>query len=89
MVEMCHIAGNRDQLITLLLQLAERTFNILLIHLQDDNTDLGDLSLLCEKLHPTLEKLEQLREDKIGQALKLFQRSVSTLKEVSIRNLAP
>jgi len=35
MVEMCHIAGNRDQLITLLLQLAERAFNILLIHLQD------------------------------------------------------
>lgn len=36
MVAMCHIAGNRDQLIALLLQLAERTFNILLIHLQDE-----------------------------------------------------
>ncbi|ONK81042.1 uncharacterized protein A4U43_C01F24610 [Asparagus officinalis] len=89
MVEMCRIVGSRDQLITLLLRLAERCFNILLIHLQDENTDSNDLSLLCGKLHPTLERLEQLREEKIGQALKLFQRSVSTLKEISVRNLAP
>jgi len=35
MVEMCQIVGNRDQLITLLLQLAEHVLNIILIHLQD------------------------------------------------------
>ncbi|XP_058074466.1 nuclear pore complex protein NUP205 [Magnolia sinica] len=35
MVEMCQVAGNRDQLITLLLQLAEHVLNILLIHFQD------------------------------------------------------
>lgn len=35
MVEMCQITGNRDQLITLLLRLAERVLNILLVHFQD------------------------------------------------------
>ncbi|KAL0915304.1 hypothetical protein M5K25_015711 [Dendrobium thyrsiflorum] len=88
MVEMCRMAGKRDQLIILLLQLAECLFNILLIHLQDRNTDLGDLSFLCEKLHPNLQKLEQLREDKIGHNLKLFHRTITTLKELSVRNLA-
>lgn len=88
MVEMCHMAENRDQLIILLLQLAECLFNILLIHFQYGDTNLGDLSFLCEKLHPNLEKLELLREDKIGHNLKLFYRTISTLKEISIRNLA-
>ncbi|XAR66900.1 hypothetical protein NMG60_11013275 [Bertholletia excelsa] len=37
MVEMCQIAGNRDQLITLLLLLAENVLNIVLIHFQDDS----------------------------------------------------
>ncbi|THU61042.1 hypothetical protein C4D60_Mb07t19100 [Musa balbisiana] len=36
MIEMCRMAGNRDQLITLLLQLAELVLNILLFHLQDE-----------------------------------------------------
>lgn len=35
MVEMCRVAGNRDQLTTLLLQLAEQVLNILLIHFQE------------------------------------------------------
>uniref|UniRef100_A0A5B7BQC9 Nuclear pore complex protein NUP205 n=1 Tax=Davidia involucrata TaxID=16924 RepID=A0A5B7BQC9_DAVIN len=35
MVEMCRIAGNRDQLITLLLLLSENVLNIILIHFQD------------------------------------------------------
>ncbi|KAF5945828.1 hypothetical protein HYC85_016056 [Camellia sinensis] len=35
MVEMCHIAGNRDRLITLLLLLAENVLNIIFIHFQD------------------------------------------------------
>ncbi|KAJ6832491.1 nuclear pore complex protein NUP205 isoform X2 [Iris pallida] len=88
MVEMCCMAGNRDQLINLLLRLAERVISILLIHFQDEKSDPNDLASLCEKLHPTLERFEQLREDKFGKVLKMFQRSVSTLKEFSIRNLA-
>ncbi|KAG0484588.1 hypothetical protein HPP92_008667 [Vanilla planifolia] len=88
MVEMCRIIGIRDQLVIVLLQLAECLFNILLIHLQDSNFDSGDISLLCEKLHPTLEKLEHLREDRLGHDLKLFHRTINMLKELSIRNLA-
>lgn len=37
MVEMCRIAGNKDQLITLLLPLAEQVLNVLLIHFQDSS----------------------------------------------------
>lgn len=37
MVEMCHIAGNRDRLITLLLLLAENVLNIIFIHFQDSS----------------------------------------------------
>ena len=35
MVEMCQVAGNRDQLISLLLPLAEQMLNVFLIHFQD------------------------------------------------------
>ncbi|XP_057969128.1 nuclear pore complex protein NUP205 isoform X2 [Malania oleifera] len=35
MVEMCQVAGNRDQLITLLLPLAEHVLNVIFIHFQD------------------------------------------------------
>ncbi|XP_059635097.1 nuclear pore complex protein NUP205 [Cornus florida] len=105
MVEMCHIAGNRDQLITLLLLLAENVLNIILIHFQD-GFELGDssealkmitygtkpdsgeeLPLLCEKLIPTLERLELLSEDKTGHSLKVFCRLVSSLKEMAIQKL--
>uniref|UniRef100_A0A1D1ZKM6 Nuclear pore complex protein Nup205 n=3 Tax=Anthurium amnicola TaxID=1678845 RepID=A0A1D1ZKM6_9ARAE len=89
LVEMCHIAGERDQLIALLLQIAEHAINILLIHFQEGKADSEDtLSPLCGKLFPTLERLEQLKEDKTGRSLKVFQRSVSTIKEMSIRKLA-
>ncbi|KAL5547863.1 hypothetical protein UlMin_003094 [Ulmus minor] len=37
MVEMCQIVGNRDQLITLLLPIAEQVLNIFLIHFQDSS----------------------------------------------------
>ncbi|KAJ0031919.1 hypothetical protein Pint_13023 [Pistacia integerrima] len=37
MVEMCQVAGNRDQLITLLLPLVEHVLNIILIHFQDSS----------------------------------------------------
>ncbi|KAK8962834.1 hypothetical protein KSP40_PGU009570 [Platanthera guangdongensis] len=88
MVEMCHMAGNRDRLIIILLQLAECLFNIFLIHFQDDDSkNLRDLPILCEKLLPILERLELLSEDKIGHNLKLLHRMISTLKEISIRNL--
>ncbi|KAF2282365.1 hypothetical protein GH714_043827 [Hevea brasiliensis] len=37
MVEMCHVAGNRDQLITILLPLVEQLLNVILIHFQDSS----------------------------------------------------
>lgn len=97
MLEMCHMAGNRDRLISLLLQLAERVLNIFLIHFQDrysvehlhgSKTDSQDFSLLCGNLHAILERAEQLREEKIGRGLKLLHRPVSTLKDMSIRKMA-
>ncbi|KAA8535090.1 hypothetical protein F0562_030093 [Nyssa sinensis] len=106
MVEMCQIAGNRDQLITLLLLLSENVLNIILIHFQDGSylcdsseaiktithgtkPDSGeDLPSLCEKLLPTLERLELLSEDKTGHNLKVFHRLVSSLKEMTIQKLS-
>lgn len=35
MVQMCQIVGYRDQLVTLLLLLAENVLNIILVHFQD------------------------------------------------------
>lgn len=35
MVEMCQIVGDRDQLVTLLLVLAEHMLNVMLTHFQD------------------------------------------------------
>ena len=35
MVEMCHVVGNRDQLITILLPLVEHVLNVFLSHFQD------------------------------------------------------
>lgn len=106
MVEMCQVVGNSDQLIALLLPLAERVLNVILIHFQDssfksdasetrktitysDKSDSGeDISLLCGRLIPTLERLELLSEDKIGYNLKVFRRLVASLKELTIQKLA-
>lgn len=106
MVEMCQIVGDRDQLVTLLLLLAEHVLNVILTHFQDVNFMAGtdgtaklithtvdveakqDLSSLCGKLLPILERLELLNEDKIGQSLKVFGRLVTSLKELTIRKLA-
>ncbi|OVA00429.1 Nucleoporin Nup186/Nup192/Nup205 [Macleaya cordata] len=105
MVEMCQVAGNRDQLITLLLPLAEHVLNIVLVHFRDlppvpesnGTTKLitygkpepgQDISLLCGKLLPVLERLELLSEDKTGHNLKVFRRLLSSLKEMTIQRLA-
>lgn len=106
MVAMCQIAGNRDQLINLLLVLAENVANIILVHFQDGSylpdpvaamktitystkPDSGeDTPLLCEKLIPTLERLESLSEDKTGHNLKVFRRLVYSLKEIAIQTLS-
>ncbi|XVF34671.1 hypothetical protein REPUB_Repub18cG0078900 [Reevesia pubescens] len=106
MVEMCQAAGNRDQLISLLLPLAEHMLNVILIHYQDSsgvfNTNGSmktitygakpdseqDISLLCEKLIPLLERLELLSEDKVGHNLKVFRRLVTSLKEMAIQKLS-
>lgn len=45
MVEMCQVAGNRDQLITLLLPLVEHVLNIILIHFQDRYVSIHIFSL--------------------------------------------
>ncbi|KAK2645958.1 hypothetical protein Ddye_021153 [Dipteronia dyeriana] len=106
MVEMCQVAGNRDQLITLLLPLLEHILNVILIHFQDSSiicntgeptrtiaygakSDTGqDISLLCGKLIPTLERLELLSEDKVGHNLKVFRRLVTSLEEITMQKLA-
>jgi hypothetical protein len=36
MIDLCCMAGNRDQLITLLLQVAECAITILLVHFHDE-----------------------------------------------------
>ncbi|KAM0844864.1 hypothetical protein ACQ4PT_056786 [Festuca glaucescens] len=47
-----------------------------------------DLSSFSDELLPILERLENLKEDKVGCNLKLFHRSVSTLKETTVRSMA-
>ena len=49
MVEMCQIVGDRDQLVTLLLLLAEHVLNVILTHFQDtyDNSLLPFLIVMC------------------------------------------
>ncbi|XP_042454349.1 nuclear pore complex protein NUP205-like isoform X2 [Zingiber officinale] len=86
MIEMCRMAGNRDQLITLLLQLAELILNILLFSLQDEISDLQ--SSFSDNMHPILDRIEQLKEDKIGHSLKFLQRTASILKDILIRSIA-
>nr|GEW31502.1 nuclear pore complex protein NUP205 [Tanacetum cinerariifolium] len=46
-----------------------------------------DLNSFCVKLLPILERLEVLREDKVGHNLKVFQRLASSLKEMTIQKL--
>lgn len=47
-----------------------------------------DMITFCSKLLPILERLEVLKEDKVGHDLKVFQRLASSLKELTIQNLA-
>uniref|UniRef100_A0A0E0JX12 Nuclear pore complex protein NUP205 n=1 Tax=Oryza punctata TaxID=4537 RepID=A0A0E0JX12_ORYPU len=87
MIELCCMAGNRDQLITLLLQIAECAVTILLVHFQDESCA-KDISSFSDELLPILERLEHFKEDKVGRSLKLFHRSVTTLKEMTIRSMS-
>jgi nuclear pore complex protein Nup205 len=86
MIDLSCMAGNRDQLITLLLQIAECAITILLVHFQDEACA-KDLSPFSDELLPVLERLEHFKEDKVGRSLKLFHRSVTTLKEMTIRSM--
>ncbi|TVU02504.1 hypothetical protein EJB05_51989 [Eragrostis curvula] len=86
MINLCCMAGNRDQLITLLLQIAECAITILLVHFNDEGYA-ADISSFSDELLPVLERLEHLKEDKVGRSLKLFHRSVTTLKEMTIRSM--
>ncbi|KAL8128568.1 hypothetical protein V2J09_017723 [Rumex salicifolius] len=81
MVEMCQIVGNRDQLVTLLLLLAEHVLNVILVHFRDSSStplsgetaagaSEADVCSLCGKLLPILERLELLNEEKSGHNLK-------------------
>jgi nuclear pore complex protein Nup205 len=87
MIELCCMAGNRGQLITLLLQIAECAVTILLVHFQDESCA-KDISSFSDELLPILERLEHFTEDKVGRSLKLFHRSVTTLKEMTIRSMS-
>ncbi|KAF3668339.1 Nuclear pore complex protein [Capsicum annuum] len=69
MMEMCQIVGDRNQLMTLLLLLAENVMNIILVHFQDSSFECGtkphskdDLNMLCGQLISALERLELLSE---------------------------
>ncbi|ESW10307.1 hypothetical protein PHAVU_009G198200 [Phaseolus vulgaris] len=44
-----------------------------------------DVSVLCGKLVPTLERLELLSEDKVGHNLKVFRRLATSAKELAIQ----
>uniref|UniRef100_I1NYC7 Nuclear pore complex protein NUP205 n=1 Tax=Oryza glaberrima TaxID=4538 RepID=I1NYC7_ORYGL len=89
MIELCCMAGNRGQLITLLLQIAECAVTILLVHFQDEYESCAkDISSFSDELLPILERLEHFTEDKVGRSLKLFHRSVTTLKEMTIRSMS-
>ncbi|KAF7814524.1 nuclear pore complex protein NUP205 [Senna tora] len=46
-----------------------------------------DISSLCGKLLPTLERLEVLSEEKVGHNLKVFRRLVTSAKEIAIQNM--
>ncbi|KAJ7956691.1 Nuclear pore complex protein [Quillaja saponaria] len=46
-----------------------------------------DMSLLCGKLVPALERLELLNEDQVGHNLKVFRRLATSLKEVTVQKL--
>ncbi|RWR97869.1 protein CHUP1, chloroplastic-like protein [Cinnamomum micranthum f. kanehirae] len=74
MVEMCQVAGNRDQLNTLLLQLAEQVLNILLIHFQE-STAITKSSVTMEMV--VLGSKTDSREDKsflCGKLLPILER---------------
>ncbi|KAL5838519.1 hypothetical protein ACOSQ3_015688 [Xanthoceras sorbifolium] len=64
MVEMCQVAGNRDQLITLLLPLLEHILNVILIHFQDS-------SIICNPGDPTRTITYGAKSDS-GQDISLF-----------------
>jgi nuclear pore complex protein Nup205 len=61
MIDLSCMAGNRDQLITLLLQIAECAITILLVHFQDEACA-KDLSPFSDELLPVLERLEHFKE---------------------------
>ncbi|RWR97867.1 nuclear pore complex protein NUP205 [Cinnamomum micranthum f. kanehirae] len=74
MVEMCQVAGNRDQLNTLLLQLAGQVLNILLIHFQE-STVITKSSVTMEMV--VLGSKTDSREDKsflCGKLLPILER---------------
>ncbi|TYJ97812.1 nuclear pore complex protein NUP205 [Cucumis melo var. makuwa] len=80
MIEMCKVVGNKNQMITLLLPLAEYILNVILIHFQDstfipsgnanikaisyhaESDSAQEITSLCGKLIPILERLELLSE---------------------------
>uniref|UniRef100_A0A9I9CJL9 Nuclear pore complex protein NUP205 n=1 Tax=Cucumis melo TaxID=3656 RepID=A0A9I9CJL9_CUCME len=105
MIEMCKVVGNKNQMITLLLPLAEYILNVILIHFQDstfipsgnanikaisyhaESDSAQEITSLCGKLIPILERLELLSENKVGHNLKVFRRLVTSLKELAIQKL--
>lgn len=106
MIEMCKVVGNKNQMITLLLPLAEYVLNVMLIHFQDstvipdgnenikaisyhaESDSAQEITSLCGKLIPILERLELLSENKVGHNLKVFRRLVTSLRDLAIQKLA-
>ncbi|XP_008457616.2 nuclear pore complex protein NUP205 isoform X2 [Cucumis melo] len=62
--------------------------NIKAISYHAESDSAQEITSLCGKLIPILERLELLSENKVGHNLKVFRRLVTSLKELAIQKLA-
>ncbi|KAK9141697.1 hypothetical protein Syun_011097 [Stephania yunnanensis] len=86
MVEMCKLAGNRDQLIAVLLPLAEHVLNIILIHYQD-GSHLPESSETVKLITYDLKSYSQDISSFCAKALPLLERLELLNEEKIGRNL--
>ncbi|EFJ32372.1 hypothetical protein SELMODRAFT_439663 [Selaginella moellendorffii] len=96
MVEMCTDASIRDTQIACLVLVVEQALEILYLHVEaiqeaaqgaQDSTQAhkGELDALGQKLLPTFEKLESIKEDKVGRGVKHIHRLIYSLKSQTRR----
>ncbi|EFJ20872.1 hypothetical protein SELMODRAFT_443756 [Selaginella moellendorffii] len=96
MVEMCTDASIRDTQIACLVLVVEQALEILYLHVEaiqqaaqgaEDSMQAqkGELDALGQKLLPTFEKLESIKEDKVGRGVKHIHRLIYSLKSQTRR----